>query len=201
VVVCGVNGNGKTTSVGKLAKKLTSSGKKVLVVGCDTFRAAALEQLEIWSERAGAVFIKSEEKSDPASVAYKAVQHAIEKHYDVVLIDTAGRLHNNTNLMDELAKIERSLNKVLPGAPHDNILVLDATTGQNALLQVESFGKAVKVSGLIINKLDGSAKAGVLLAIADKFKTPIHYIGIGEGIDDLIAFEAEGFAKALLGIQ
>lgn len=201
VLVCGVNGNGKTTSIGKLAHKLTKGGKKVLVVGCDTFRAAALEQLEVWSKRSQASFMEAKEGADPASIAYKAVQRAIEEHYDVVLIDTAGRLQSNANLMEELAKIERSIKKVLPHAPHDTLLVLDATTGQNALVQMESFSKIVKISGIIVNKLDGSAKAGVLIAVVSKFKMPVYYIGVGEQIEDLLEFNPEEFAKGLLGIE
>jgi fused signal recognition particle receptor len=199
ILMCGVNGNGKTTTAGKIALKFKKSGKKVMLVACDTFRAAAIEQLEVWADRAECTFVKSEQNSDPASVAYKALERAKQEDIDVVVIDTAGRLHNKKNLMEELAKIIRVLKKSEPDAPHDTLLVLDATTGQNALTQVETFKEAANISGLILTKLDGTAKGGVLLAIAKKYKLPIHAVGVGESIDDLNEFTPEEFAKALIG--
>ena len=198
ILICGVNGNGKTTTAGKLALKFKNSGKKVLLAACDTFRAAAIEQLEIWAQRASCELIKGEQNSDPASVAYRAFEKAKQESLDVVIIDTAGRLHNKQNLMEELAKIIRVLKKIDEAAPHDTILVLDATTGQNALSQVETFKNLVNITGLIITKLDGTAKGGVLVAIAKKYKLPIHAIGVGESIDDLNEFTPEEFAKALV---
>lgn len=199
ILMCGVNGNGKTTTIGKLGLKYKQEGKKVLFAACDTFRAAAIEQLNVWAERIGCPIIKGETASDPASVAYKACETAKNEGYDVVLIDTAGRLQNKNNLMEELAKIIRVIKKVIPEAPHDTVLVLDATTGQNALSQVETFKELVKISGLIVTKLDGTAKGGIIIAIAKKFALPIHYIGVGETADDLNAFDANEFASALVG--
>jgi len=198
VLMCGVNGNGKTTTIGKIASKYKVDGKKVLLVACDTFRAAAIEQLQVWADRVGTTLIKGELNSDPASVAYRGVEQAIKGGYDIVLIDTAGRLHNKSNLMDELSKINKVIKKVLPDAPHDTILTLDATTGQNAVMQVQTFKEIVDVSGLVITKLDGTAKGGILVSIVKKFKLPIYYIGIGEGIDDLNKFSAKEFSKALV---
>lgn len=198
-IVCGVNGNGKTTTIGKLAAQDHANGRSVVIAACDTFRAAAIEQLALWAKRSSAILIQGEEAQDPSSIAYNAVEIAIEKGVDNVYIDTAGRLHNNQNLMEELAKIKRTVQKLRPQSRLNTLLVLDATTGQNALLQVEHFGKIIELTGLIITKLDGTAKAGVLLAISAKFKLPIYYIGVGEGIDDLQPFVAEEFARALLG--
>jgi fused signal recognition particle receptor len=198
ILVCGVNGNGKTTTIGKLAAIYAKKGKKVAVVACDTFRAAAVEQLEVWAERVGCQIIKGSPNVDPASVAYKAMEYANE--YDVIIIDTAGRLHTKTNLMEELSKIVRVIKKVTPEAPHNTLLVLDATTGQNAYNQLEHFTKTADVNGLIVTKLDGTAKAGVVVGLAKQFAIPIHYIGVGEGIDDLQEFNARGFAENLVDV-
>ena len=198
IMLCGVNGNGKTTTLGKLAAKYQSEGKKVLIAACDTFRAAAVEQLEVWADRSNCTLIKGELNSDPASVAYKAVHKAYDENYDIIMIDTAGRLHNKKNLMDELTKINSVIKKIDETAPHNSILVLDATTGQNALLQAENFTKLIGINGLILTKLDGTAKGGITVAIANKFKLPIHAVGVGESIDDLDQFDPEEFAKALL---
>jgi len=198
VLVVGVNGTGKTTSIGKLAWRYRQAGHRPVVVASDTFRAAALEQLGIWAERAGAELIKSQHGADPAAVAYDGIQAARARGFDVVLVDTAGRLQTNANLMAELSKIHRVLGKAQPGAPHEVLLVLDATTGQNALSQAKLFSDAVQVSGILIAKLDGSAKGGVILAIADRLGIPVRYAGLGEKIDDLEDFDPEGFAEALL---
>lgn len=198
IVVCGVNGNGKTTTIGKLASQYLNQGKKVTLAACDTFRAAAVDQLEIWANRVGCELIKGEPNADPASVAYKALESARESGADLLFIDTAGRMHNKTNLMEELAKIIRVMRKLDDSAPHDVLLVLDATTGQNALAQVETFKNIVNITGLILTKLDGTAKGGILLAIAHKYKIPVYAIGIGEGIDDLNHFDPTDFAKALV---
>jgi fused signal recognition particle receptor len=198
LLVCGVNGNGKTTTIGKLAAKYKSQGKKVMLAACDTFRAAAVEQLEIWANRTGCTLVKGESNADPASVAFKALEKAKAEGVDMLMIDTAGRLHNKTDLMDELAKIIRVIKKLDESAPHETLLVLDATTGQNALAQVETFKNLVQISGLIITKLDGTAKGGILLAIAKKYALPVYAIGVGEGIEDLNSFNPEDFAKALI---
>lgn len=198
VLVCGVNGNGKTTTIGKLALRYKNEGKKVMIAACDTFRAAAIDQLRIWSQRAECAFAEAKSDEDPASVAYKAFEQAKKEKCDLLLIDTAGRLHNKTNLMEELAKIIRVIKKLDPNAPHNTILVLDATTGQNALLQVETFKSLINITGLIITKLDGTAKGGILVAIAKKYELPIHAIGVGEGVNDLGEFDPEEFAKALV---
>jgi fused signal recognition particle receptor len=201
ILVCGVNGNGKTTTIGKLASKYQAQGKKVLMAACDTFRAAAMDQLKVWSERVGCEIVVGAENSDPASVAFKAMEKARAEGVDILLIDTAGRLHNKANLMEELAKIIRVIKKIDETAPHDTVLVLDATTGQNALIQVETFKEIVNISGLILTKLDGTAKGGIIVAIAKKFNMPIHYIGVGETIEDLDAFSPRDFARALLGMS
>ncbi len=201
VLVCGVNGNGKTTTIGKLASKYKERGSKVLMAACDTFRAAATEQLKVWSDRVGCEIVIGAENSDPASVAYRAIEKAQKESFDILLIDTAGRLHNKTNLMEELAKIIRVIKKIDETAPHDTILVLDATTGQNALMQAETFKEIVNISGIILTKLDGTAKGGIIIAIAKQFEIPIHYIGVGEGVEDLDVFNPEDFSKALLGIN
>ena len=201
VLVCGVNGNGKTTSIGKLANLYKSQGMKVSVAACDTFRAAAIEQLEIWTDRAGVKLYKGEQRSDPASVAHMALTSCIKEGDDILFIDTAGRLHNQKNLMDELAKITRVISNIMPDAPHHSLLVIDATTGQNAFNQTEQFKNIAGISGLVITKLDGTAKAGAVVVVVDKYKLPVHFIGIGEGIGDLKIFSPHDFASALVGSQ
>ena len=200
VLIVGVNGTGKTTTVGKIAARFATEGRKVLVAAADTFRAAAVEQLRIWAARAGAGVIGGTEGADPAGVAYDALAKARAEGADLLLIDTAGRLHNKANLMDELGKIVRVLRKLDPTAPHDVMLVLDATTGQNALRQAEAFREVAAVSGLAMTKLDGTAKGGVLVALAEAQKLPVHYVGVGEAIDDLQVFDAKAFARALCGV-
>jgi len=200
VVMVGVNGNGKTTTIGKLASQRKAEGKKVMLAAADTFRAAAVEQLKVWGERSGIEVISGEPESDPASVAFRAYEQAKAQGVDVLFIDTAGRLHNKANLMAELQKIIKVLKKIDESAPHQVIQVLDATTGGNALSQARAFIEGVKVSGLIITKLDGTAKGGVVVALGRELKLPIHAIGIGEGIDDLSAFDAHDFARNLLDI-
>ena len=197
IMVVGVNGVGKTTTIGKLASKLKAQGKKVVLGAADTFRAAAVEQLQIWADRAGVEIVKQEMGSDPASVAYDTVKSAVAKGADVALIDTAGRLHNRVDLMNELTKIRNVMRKVIPDAPHEVLLVLDATTGQNAFQQAKEFSKATDVTALAITKLDGTAKGGVVLGIVDQFKIPIKFIGIGEGIDDLKVFDKKEFVDSL----
>jgi len=201
VLVVGVNGSGKTTTIGKLASQLKAAGKTVMIAAGDTFRAAAVEQLEIWGQRAGVPVMKAEQGTDPASLAYDALARAQAEGADMLLIDTAGRLQNKGDLMEELAKIVRVLRKRDPSAPHNTVLVLDATTGQNALNQVEIFKQVADVTGLVMTKLDGTAKGGVLVALADRFGLPIHAIGVGEQIDDLSPFDPEEFAKALTGAE
>lgn len=197
IMVCGVNGNGKTTTVGKLAYKYKEMKKSVMLVACDTFRAAASEQLNIWAERSGCSIVTGEHGADSASIAYKAVSQAIKDNIDVVLIDTAGRLQNNVNLMEELSKMHRVIKKLDDTAPHDVILVLDATTGQNAYSQLETFSKMVNVTGLIITKLDGTAKGGVVVGLAQEYNVKLYAIGIGENIEDLREFTGKEFAEAL----
>ncbi|TVS04009.1 MAG: signal recognition particle-docking protein FtsY [Rhodobacteraceae bacterium] len=199
VLVVGVNGAGKTTTIGKLASQFRAAGKSVMIAAGDTFRAAAVEQLQVWGERAGVPVMTAPEGSDPASLAHDALTRARAEGVDLLMIDTAGRLQNRTDLMEELAKILRVLRKIDPEAPHNTLLVLDATTGQNALNQVEIFRKLADVSGLVMTKLDGTARGGVLVALADRFGLPIHAIGVGEQIDDLQAFDPEEFAAALVG--
>jgi fused signal recognition particle receptor len=199
VLVVGVNGSGKTTTIGKLASQLKAAGKSVVIAAGDTFRAAAVEQLQIWGERAGVPVLKADQGTDPASLAYDALARAQRDGADMLLIDTAGRLQNKGDLMEELAKIVRVLRKLDASAPHNTVLVLDATTGQNALGQVEVFQKVADVSGLVMTKLDGTAKGGVLVALADRFGLPIHAVGVGEAIDDLSPFDPEEFAQALTG--
>jgi fused signal recognition particle receptor len=201
VLVAGVNGSGKTTTIGKLAAKFRADGKKVMLVAGDTFRAAAIEQLKIWGERTGAAVMAREQGSDPASLAFEAVTAAKTDGSDVVLVDTAGRLQNRAELMNELEKIVRVMRKVEPTAPHAVLLVLDATVGQNALSQVETFGKIAGVTGLVMTKLDGTARGGILVAIAERFKLPVHFIGVGEGVDDLAPFTARDFARAIAGLD
>ena len=199
IMVVGVNGVGKTTTIGKLAYRYKQAGKKVYLGAADTFRAAAVEQLCIWGERVGVPVIKQEQGSDPAAVAYDTLSSAVAHDADVVIIDTAGRLHNKVNLMNELTKIKSVMQKVVPGAPHDILLVLDGSTGQNAFEQAMQFTKATQVTSLAITKLDGTAKGGVVLGISDEFQIPVRYIGIGEKMEDLVPFEAEKFVKTLLG--
>lgn len=198
MLLCGVNGNGKTTTAGKIAAQQTKQGKKVMLGSCDTFRAAAHDQLKIWGDRAGAVVIGDQPGSDPASVAFKATEDCLKNQFDILMLDTAGRVSNKKPLMDQLAKIDRVIKKISPEAPHDTILVLDATSGQNALKQVEDFKQIVNLTGIIITKLDGSAKAGVVISIAQQFNIPIVAICVGEQIDDLNAFSPKDFARNLL---
>lgn len=200
ILVVGVNGTGKTTTIGKLAAKLSGSGLKVMLAAGDTFRAAAIEQLKIWADRTGSEFIGTKLGADAAGLAYDAFEQAKAKKSDVLIIDTAGRLQNKAELMDELSKIKRVLAKLDPDAPHTVLQTLDATTGQNALNQVEIFRNVAGVSGLVMTKLDGTARGGILVAIAAKHKLPVYFIGVGEGIDDLEPFEAEDFAKAIAGV-
>jgi fused signal recognition particle receptor len=199
VLVVGVNGSGKTTTIGKLASQFRAAGKSVVIAAGDTFRAAAVEQLQVWGSRAGVPVLTAPEGSDPASLAFEAMEKAQAEGADLLLIDTAGRLQNRQDLMEELAKIVRVIRKKDPDAPHNTLLVLDATTGQNALSQVEIFRRIADVSGLVMTKLDGTAKGGVLVALADRFGLPIHAIGVGEQIDDLQPFDPDDFARALTG--
>ena len=199
VVVVGVNGSGKTTTIGKLASQFKMAGKSVMIGAGDTFRAAAIEQLSVWAERVDVPIIKAEQGSDPASLAYKSVEKAISEKMDLLFIDTAGRLQNKTDLMQELVKIVTVIKKVKNEAPENIILVLDATTGQNIVSQVEIFQQMVNVTGIIMTKLDGSAKGGILISVADRFRLPIHAIGVGETLDDLQPFDPEEFATALIG--
>ena len=201
VLVVGVNGSGKTTTIGKLASQFRAAGKSVVIAAGDTFRAAAVEQLQVWGDRAGVPVLTAPEGSDPASLAFDAMSKAEADGADLLMIDTAGRLQNRADLMEELAKIVRVIRKKDPSAPHNTLLVLDATTGQNAISQVETFQKLADVSGLVMTKLDGTARGGVLVALADKFGLPIHAIGVGEQIDDLQAFDPEDFARALTGLD
>lgn len=197
VLVVGVNGVGKTTTIGKLATNFKAAGKSVMLGAADTFRAAAVDQLTIWSERAGVPIVKKEMGSDPASVAFDAVNSAVAKGVDILLIDTAGRLHNKAHLMEELSKIKRVIQKVIPDAPHEILLVLDGTTGQNAIEQAKHFSAATDVTALAITKLDGTAKGGIVLAIANQFKIPVKFIGVGEKAEDLIVFDKHAFVEGL----
>lgn len=199
VMVVGVNGVGKTTTIGKLASKLQSEGKKVYIGAADTFRAAAIDQIEVWAERSGAKLIKQKMGSDPASVAFDTLQAAVAARADVVLIDTAGRLHNKTHLMAELTKIKTVMQKVVPGAPHDVLLVLDGSTGQNAFEQAKQFSAATQVTSLAITKLDGTARGGVVIGISDMMGVPVRFIGVGERVEDLQIFEPLTFVESLLG--
>ncbi|MGL4242241.1 MAG: signal recognition particle-docking protein FtsY, partial [Beijerinckiaceae bacterium] len=201
LLMVGVNGSGKTTTIGKLASKFRAEGKKVMLAAGDTFRAAAIEQLKVWGERTGAPVIARDQGGDAAGLAFDAVKAAQEQGADLLLIDTAGRLQNRTELMAELEKVIRVIRKLDETAPHATLLVLDATVGQNALSQVDIFGKQAGVTGLVMTKLDGTARGGILVAIAEKFKLPIHFIGVGEGVDDLEPFEATDFARAIAGLE
>jgi fused signal recognition particle receptor len=199
ILVVGVNGSGKTTTIAKLARRFTEQDYTVMLAAGDTFRAAAIAQLKIWAERIGVPVVSGEQGADAPGLAFEALKKARESGSDVLIIDTAGRLQNKAGLMDELAKMRRVIQKLSPAAPHDTVLVLDATTGQNALNQIEVFRDVAKITGLVMTKLDGSARGGVLVAAAEKFRLPIHAIGVGEGMDDLRPFEAEDFGKALAG--
>jgi fused signal recognition particle receptor len=201
ILVAGVNGSGKTTSIGKLAAKVRAEGRTVMLAAGDTFRAAALDQLKIWGERTGAPVIAREAGADAAGLVFDAMRAAKERGVDVLLVDTAGRLQNRSELMDELHKVVRVMKKVDATAPHAALLVLDATVGQNALSQVEIFSKVVGVTGLVMTKLDGTARGGILVAIAAKFQVPVHFIGVGESVDDLAPFSARDFARAIAGID
>lgn len=198
ILVVGVNGVGKTTSIGKIANRLKQDGKKVVIAAADTFRAAAVEQLEIWANRAGCQIVKKEEGADPASVVYDAIKKTREENADVLICDTAGRLHNKKYLMDELEKIKRVIDKELPDASKEILLVLDATTGQNAINQVKAFKQETDVTGLVLTKLDGSSKGGVVVGIVEENKIPVKFIGVGEQIDDMEIFNSEDFAKAII---
>ncbi|MZG53381.1 MAG: signal recognition particle-docking protein FtsY [Nitrospinae bacterium] len=198
ILMVGINGSGKTTTIGKLAQKWKQEGKKVLLAAGDTFRAAAIDQLQVWAERAGINCISQKSGADPSAVAYDAVQAAVARNMDVVLIDTAGRLQTNQNLMEELKKVKRVIGKVLPGAPHETLLVLDATLGQNSISQAKLFHEALDLDGFVMTKLDGTAKGGVLLNLSGELKLPVHFIGVGEKADDLQAFDSETFVDALI---
>ncbi len=197
MMMVGVNGAGKTTSIGKIAHSLKEEGKKVMVVAADTFRAAAIEQLEVWAGRAGVEFFRKEEGSDPASVVFDGIKKAKDENFDVIIIDTAGRLHTKKNLMDELGKIQRIIDRELPDASQEILLVLDGTTGQNMISQAKSFSEVSKITGLVLTKIDGTAKGGAVIGVCSSLNVPIKYIGVGEKIDDLQRFNAEDFAKAL----
>ena len=199
ILVIGVNGAGKTTSIGKISNRLIKKGKRVVVAAADTFRAAAIDQLSVWCERSGAEIVKQNEGSDPAAVVYDAINYAKKRKADVLIIDTAGRLHNKTNLMNELAKINRVIDKECPEASRENLLVLDATTGQNAILQAKEFRQAANITGLVLNKLDGTAKGGIVISIKSELNIPVKFIGVGEKIDDMQEFDSEEFVEALFG--
>ena len=199
ILVIGVNGAGKTTSIGKISNRLIKKGKRVVVAAADTFRAAAIDQLGVWCERSGAEIVKQNEGSDPAAVVYDAISYAKKRKADVLIIDTAGRLHNKTNLMNELAKINRVIDKECPGVARENLLVLDATTGQNAILQAKEFRQAAEITGLVLNKLDGTAKGGIVISIKNELNIPVKFIGVGEKIDDMQEFKADEFVEALFG--
>ncbi len=198
MLIVGVNGVGKTTSIGKIANRLQKDGKKVMVVAADTFRAAAVEQLEVWSKRANCDIIKKDENADPASVVYEGIKRAKEENVDVLICDTAGRLHNKKYLMDELEKIQRVIEKELPDADKESLLVIDATTGQNAIEQVKAFKQVSNITGLVLTKLDGTAKGGVVIGIVNENKIPVKFIGVGEKIDDMEIFNSEDFTKAII---
>ena len=197
LMVVGVNGVGKTTTIGKLAHQFKQKGYSTVLGAADTFRAAAIDQLVVWGERTGVPVVKQQMGSDPASVAYDTLQHAVSKGADLAIIDTAGRLHNKTNLMQELSKVRRVMDKVIPGAPHEVLLVLDGSTGQNALLQAKAFAEATQITSLAVTKLDGTAKGGVVIGISDKLNIPVKFIGVGEGMEDLQLFNPQAFASSL----
>lgn len=199
ILVVGVNGAGKTTSIGKMAASFKAEGKKVLVAAADTFRAAAIEQLEVWTERAGVEILKRPEGADPASVAFDAAKKSKNENYDIVIIDTAGRLHTKKNLMDELGKINRTVLKEIPDADIETLIVLDGTSGQNAVIQAKEFAEVTNITGIVLTKLDGTAKGGVVIGICSELNIPVKFIGVGEGINDLQKFDSKEFAKALLG--
>jgi fused signal recognition particle receptor len=199
ILVVGVNGAGKTTTIGKLARRFANENKKVMIAACDTFRAAAIDQLQVWADRAGADIVQHQTGADAASVAYDALEAAVARGTDVVLIDTAGRLHTKVNLMEELKKIQRVLSRVVEGAPHETLLVLDATTGQNAVEQARAFHRDLSLTGLVLAKLDGTAKGGIVVAVADELDVPVRLVGLGEGEDDLQPFDPTSFIDALLG--
>ena len=199
ILVIGVNGAGKTTSIGKISNRLIKKGKRVVVAAADTFRAAAIDQLAVWCERSGAEIVKQNEGSDPAAVVYDAINYAKKRKADVLIVDTAGRLHNKTNLMNELAKINRVIDKECPDATRENLLVLDATTGQNAILQAKEFRNAANITGLVLNKLDGTAKGGIVISIKNELDIPVKFIGVGEKIDDMQEFDSKEFVEALFG--
>ena len=201
ILVCGVNGSGKTTTIGKLAQQWKAEGKSVCLAAGDTFRAAAIEQLKVWGERTQTPVIIQPQGTDPAAVAYDAIKKSIDDNHDVLIIDTAGRLQNRAELMDELAKIVRVIQKTLPEAPHNCLLVLDGTVGQNAHSQVATFKEMVNITGLIVTKLDGSARGGIIVALAEKFALPVHAVGVGEAIEDLRAFDPKIFAQSLMGLE
>ena len=197
ILVIGVNGAGKTTSIGKISNRLIKSGKRVVVAAADTFRAAAIDQLAVWCERSGAELVKQNEGSDPAAVVFDAISYAKRRGADVLIIDTAGRLHNKKNLMNELEKINRVIDREIPGAVRENLLVLDATTGQNAILQAKEFRHAASITGLVLNKLDGTAKGGIVISIKNELDIPVKFVGVGEKIDDMQEFDSEEFVRAL----
>ncbi|MBR2387483.1 MAG: signal recognition particle-docking protein FtsY [Clostridia bacterium] len=197
ILVIGVNGAGKTTSIGKISNRLIKSGKKVVVAAADTFRAAAIDQLAVWCERSGADIVKQNEGSDPAAVVFDAIAYAKKREADVLIVDTAGRLHNKVNLMNELSKINRVIERELPGASRENLLVLDATTGQNAILQAKEFKNSAEITGLVLNKLDGTAKGGIVISIKKELGIPVKFIGVGEKIDDMQEFDSREFVEAL----
>lgn len=198
VLVAGVNGVGKTTTIGKLANRMQRSGRRVVIAAGDTFRAGAIEQLRRWSERVGCEFVGAEPGRDPAAVAFDAVETAMERQADVVIIDTAGRLHTQDNLMQELEKIQRVIARKLPGAPHERLLVLDSTVGQNAMAQVRTFGQTLEITGLVLTKMDSTARGGIVVALKQEFDIPVKFIGVGEGVDDLLPFEIDAFAEEVL---
>ncbi len=199
ILMIGVNGAGKTTTIGKLSAYYKSLGKKVVVAAADTFRAGAIDQLDVWAKRTGAEIVKRDEGSNPSSVALNAARFATANNFDVLIVDTAGRLQTKTNLMEELKKINRIIGKGIPGAPHETLLVLDATTGQNALRQAEMFAKTAEITGIVLTKLDGTAKGGMIIGIKEELNIPVKWVGVGEGLDDLRPFNAKEFADALLG--